>query len=113
MTIEITAPPDPGSDTARRYGYIAALSAAEHVLSTTPVIPTDVTIQCAPWDGGPLLRIHFHNAPDAVRAFSEAFGGTVTEEEGRDGETRHTTAVGVVAGLPFEAWAVTRIGGAE
>jgi hypothetical protein len=113
VTIEITAPPAPGSETARRFGYIAALSAAEHVVSTSPVVPTSVDIYCSPWTDGPSLRVYFHDSPDDVRAFSEAFGGTVSEDERSEGTQLHTAAVGAVAGIPFEAWALVRVGGAE
>jgi hypothetical protein len=113
VTIEITAPPAPGSDTARRFGYIAALSAAEHVVATSPVVPTSVEIYCSPWTDGPSLRVYFHDAPDEVRAFSEAFDGTVSEEERSEGTQFYTQAVGAVGGIPFEAWALVRVGGVE
>ncbi|MFG2722678.1 hypothetical protein ACGFW5_30930 [Streptomyces sp. NPDC048416] len=113
MTIEITPAPAPGSEDARRYGYIAALSTAEHVVSTSPVVPTEVNINCTPWSDGPSLRIYFHDSADDIRAFAEAFSGTVAEEERPDGERLHTSAVGSIAGIPFEAWTLVHVGGAE
>lgn len=113
MTIETTAAPEPGTETAQRFGHMAALAAAEHIISSSPVLPTSVQVYCPVWATEPSLRLYFHDAPDAVRAFAEAFGGSVSVEENASDAKVYTSAVGEVQKIRFEAWALSAAGGAE
>ncbi|MFD5903620.1 hypothetical protein ACFWHG_19275 [Streptomyces microflavus] len=89
---------------ARRDGYLAALSAAEHILSTTPVLPTDVDVRLAPWDAGPHLVINFHKDPAAVHAFAAHFGTEVSEVPHSEGSVRIETTGITETGVRFEAY---------
>ncbi|MYW99908.1 MULTISPECIES: hypothetical protein [unclassified Streptomyces] len=88
---------------ARRDGYLAAMAAAEHILSTTPVLPVDVDVRLAEWNNGPTLVIGFHKDPDQVRAFASHFGTEVAELPHGEGRVRIETT-GTMAGVRFEAY---------
>ncbi|WP_236241120.1 hypothetical protein [Streptomyces sp. CC228A] len=90
---------------AQLRGYMAALSAAEHVLSSSPVLPASVSVERASWAESPIVRVYFHYDPEAVRVFAERFGCAVSVEE--RGRSVYTAATGVVCGVRFEAWALT------
>lgn len=93
---------------AQLRGYVAAFAAAEHVLATSPVLPTSVTVEGAPWASAPTVRPYFHNGPASVRAFGERFGCEVSEQ--RRGRDVYTAATGMVHGVAFEAWSLTFAG---
>ncbi|MGA5472569.1 hypothetical protein ACPCUK_27820 [Streptomyces arboris] len=94
-------------DLARRDGYLAALSAAEHILSRTPVLPVDVDVRLAEWDAGPHLVINFHKDPSAVHAFAAHFGTEVTEQPHSNGDIRVETFGVAENGVRFEAYTLT------
>lgn len=92
---------------ARRDGYMAALAATEQMMSTTPVLPTDTSIELAPWSDGPQIRWTFHKDAPAVAAFAEHFAIPVTERPHNDaGTTTYVSAVGAVNGVQVEAYAL-------
>ena len=92
---------------ARRDGYMAALSACEQMMSTTPVLPTATQIRLAPWDDGPLISWTFHRDAAAVAAVAEHFGVPVSEEPHNDaGTITCVSAAGAVSGVRFEAYAI-------
>ncbi|MFE2021342.1 hypothetical protein ACFW9O_25170 [Streptomyces sp. NPDC059499] len=92
---------------ARRDGYMAALSATEQLMSTTPALPTDTCIDVAPWSDGPQIRWTFHQDPAAVAAFAAHFGIPVTERpHGDEGTTTYVSANGAIDGVRFEAYAL-------
>ncbi|WP_069737446.1 hypothetical protein [Streptomyces sp. EN27] len=89
---------------ARRDGYLDALSAAEHMLSTTPALPTHVDVRLAPWDDGPTLVFSFHKEPAAVHAFAAHFGTQVTEHPHLKDDVRVETGGTTESGIRFEAY---------
>ncbi|MEV6450960.1 hypothetical protein AB0M75_06595 [Streptomyces anulatus] len=93
---------------ARRDGYLAATAAAEHILSTTPVLPVDVDVRLAEWNDGPVLVINFHQAPHQVREFASHFGTAVAELPHGEGRVRIETT-GTVAGVRFEAYTLADV----
>ncbi|MFE1731625.1 hypothetical protein ACFW6X_15900 [Streptomyces bacillaris] len=94
-------------DLARRDGYLTALAAAEHILSTTPVLPTNVDVRLAEWDSGPHLVINFHKDPAAVRQFAAHFNTGVSERAHADGAVRVETIGVTDSGVRFEAYTLT------
>ncbi|MFF3034638.1 hypothetical protein ACFVS7_26965 [Streptomyces rubiginosohelvolus] len=89
---------------ARRDGYLAALSAAEQMLSTSPVLPTHVDVRLAPWDDGPYLVISFHKDPAAVHAFAAHFDTEVAELPHLETDIRIETNGTTESGIRFEAY---------
>lgn len=95
---------------ARRDGYMDALSVSEQMMSTTPVLPTEMTVVLAPWSGGPTIRWMFHEDPAAVAAVGAHFGLPVTERPNRPkGTLTHVSATGTVSGVQVEAWALVDV----
>ncbi|MEU4920223.1 hypothetical protein AB0G29_12790 [Streptomyces parvus] len=89
---------------ARRDGYLQALAAAEHIMSTTPVLPVDIDVRLAEWDNGPHLVINFHKRPDQVRTFAAHFGTEVSERPHGEGSIRVETFGTTESGVRFEAY---------
>ncbi|MBK3561011.1 hypothetical protein JHN55_31665 [Streptomyces sp. MBT56] len=91
-------------DLARRDGYLTALSVSEHMLSASPVLPTRVSIELAPWaEGGPLVEFSFHDSAAEVHAFATHFGTEVTELPHLGTDLRIET-VGANDGVRFVAF---------
>ncbi len=94
-------------DLARRDGYLTALSAAEHMLSTAPVLPTRVSVELPPWaDGGPLISLSFHDSAAEVHAFAAHVGTEVTELPHLEHDIRTQTIGTTETGLRFEAYTI-------
>ncbi|MFD6587305.1 hypothetical protein ACFWED_10530 [Streptomyces anulatus] len=89
---------------ARRDGYLQALAAAEHIMSTTPVLPVDIDVRLAEWDNGPHLVLTFHKRPDQVRTFAAHFGTDVNEHPHGEGSIRVDTFGTTESGVRFEAY---------
>ncbi|MFI2358190.1 hypothetical protein OG582_11755 [Streptomyces anulatus] len=89
---------------ARRDGYLQALAAAEHMLSTAPVLPTNVDVRLAHWDDGPCLVFSYHKDPAAVREFAAHFGTEVAEHPHLEDGIRIETAGTTESGVRFEAY---------
>ncbi|MET9096190.1 hypothetical protein ABZX72_29345 [Streptomyces cyaneofuscatus] len=94
-------------DLARRDGYLAALSAAEHILSRTPVLPVRVDVSLAEWDNGPHITLTFHQDPAAVRRFAAHVGTEVTERPHSEKSVRTETFGATESGISFEAYTLT------
>lgn len=95
---------------ARRDGYMDALAATEHMMSTTPVLPTATHVELAPWSDGPLVRWTFHRDPAAVAVFAAHFGLPVTERpHDPEGTSICTSAEGLVSGVRVEAYALVDV----
>ncbi|MER6598930.1 hypothetical protein [Streptomyces parvus] len=94
---------------ARRDGYLAAMAGAEHILSTTPVLPVDVDVRLAEWDNGPHLVINFHKRPDQVRTFAAHFGTEVSERPHGEGSIRVETFGTTESGVRFEAYTLADV----
>ncbi|MEU6614441.1 hypothetical protein [Streptomyces parvus] len=90
---------------ARRDGYLSAMSAAEHMLSTSPVLPTRLTVELSPWaEGGPVISFSFHNSAAELHAFAAHFGTEVTETPHPNGDIRIETSGTTESGVRFEAY---------
>jgi hypothetical protein len=99
--------PEVSIETAQRDGHMSALAAAEHIMSTSPVVPTSLETRCMPWAvGAPELVLHFFDAPDDVREFAAYFSLSLTEVS-LDDEVVEVAAEGVVHGLTVRAWSRT------
>lgn len=105
MTINLTRPlPEVSVETAQRDGHMAALAAAEHIISTSPVIPAEVETRCRPWATGQLfIVLHFFDAPGDVRTFADHFGLAVADRVVND-FVSEVEAEGVVYGVQVRAW---------
>lgn len=103
MSTQITDPEQ--QDLTQRDGFIAALAASEHFISTFPVLPNSIDVRCYPWHPVPEISPYFHHQPDAVREFAECFGGSVSECAQDDRVL--TEARGEVNGVAFRAWSLT------
>lgn len=104
----IPAPESPAAEplTPQRHGFMAALGAAETMLSSSPVLPISIEIHCTPWDvAGVRVEPYFHLDPDSVQAFAEHIGGDLSTRD-RLGDLL-TEARGVVNGVPVRAWSLT------
>ncbi|MFI1889880.1 hypothetical protein [Streptomyces jumonjinensis] len=83
---------------------MAALAVAEHIISTSPVIPAEIEARCRPWAVSQLtIVLHFFDSPEAVRAFAAAFGLAVADRVAGDGVSE-VQAEGVVNGCEVQAW---------
>lgn len=94
--------------TDHRERLMAALSAAEHLVSRAPVAPDTVGItHHTDWPAGAIgVDMHFRRNPDGLRAFAGAVGvglGTVLGEFG-GAEYAEVTAHGVLGDVPFRSW---------
>lgn len=92
----------------QRDRLMAALSTAEHIVSVTPVIPTDLKISddC---EGGYTLDLFFYRRPADVAAFADAFGTVATARPHDENTKTFTSAEGTVNGIPFRAWSLDTI----
>ncbi|MEU2764298.1 hypothetical protein [Streptomyces sp. NPDC007094] len=89
---------------ARRDGYLTALAAAEHILSTTPVLPVHIDVRLAEWNDGPTLVMTFHQRVDQVHAFAAHVGTEVSEQPHGEGSIRVETVGTTESGVRFEAY---------
>lgn len=105
MTINLTRPaPAVSVETAHRDGHMAALAAAQHIISTSPVMPAEVETRCLPWATAERqIVLHFFDAPDAVREFATSFGLAVADRV-TDNGMNEVKAEGVVSGVQVRAW---------
>jgi hypothetical protein len=90
---------------------MAALSAAEHLVSLAPVAPYTVDItHHSTFPAGTLgVELHFHHAPASLTAFADTMGVEVVKSPQEFGGAGfiETTVSGDLDGVPFRAW--TRI----
>jgi hypothetical protein len=109
VTINLLAPaPEVSAETAQRDGHMTALSVAEHIISTSPVIPTELETHCKPWSVNRVeLVLHFFDAPAAVRHFGEHFKLSVYDAARGDHGT-DVIAEGVISGVQVRAWCRVR-----
>ncbi|WP_367139774.1 MULTISPECIES: hypothetical protein [Streptomyces] len=98
----------PPTAEVQRRGHLAALAVAEHLLSISPIMPTDVTTKCAPYEiDKPSLDLHFHKSPEGVRALASVLGAEVTAAPHSESDHRLFTSMEtVVSGVPVRAWAL-------
>jgi hypothetical protein len=95
---------------------MAALSVAEQLTASAPVLPHGVQISSDHFDYVPGtdfkrptgVLLFFASSVDQVRAFAEALDVTVAERE-HPGEKTYTYADGVLDGVPFRAWTLTAV----
>ncbi|TLQ45793.1 hypothetical protein [Streptomyces marianii] len=108
MSIDLTRHVQPAFEqTAQRNGHIAALAAAEHIISSSPVIPADVTTRCRSWaTNEPGIDLFFYDAPNDVRRFGAHFGLAVAERITTSGASE-VKAEGTVHGVQVRAWCLT------
>lgn len=100
MTINLTKP----AGTAQRDGHMTALSAAEHIISESPVMPSELETRCRSYaPGEPYLVLHFFDAPGDVEKFAAYFGLTYSERRLPDGRSE-TATEGLVRGVQVRAW---------
>lgn len=105
VTINLVAPvAEVSNETLQRDGHMTALSVAEHIMSTSPVIPAELETHCKPWSVGRLeLVLHFFDAPDDVRTFAEHFWLALSDTVCADG-IPEVSATGVISGVQVRAW---------
>ncbi|THA78381.1 hypothetical protein E6R60_05710 [Streptomyces sp. A0642] len=95
------------NDLARRDAYMHALSVSEQLMSSTPVLPTAMRVDMAPWNDGPTILWSFHRDRDAVASFAAHFGISVTERPHDDeGTSTYVSTTGVIDGVQVEAYAL-------
>lgn len=98
------------SDLARRDAYMAALSVSEQMVSTTPVLPTAITIRMPEWARtGPSIEWSFHRDAAAIVAFAEHFGVPVVASPHGDEATTRIFATGHTDGVLFEAYTLVDV----
>ncbi|MGY1500845.1 hypothetical protein ACW4TU_30410 [Streptomyces sp. QTS52] len=106
MTTETTEPAVQPVETAQQVqlrNYMAAVSALEHMLSTSPVMPDTVDVRVYSFaPASPSLHLHCESIAD-VEAIGETFAAVVTSQSRRDGRIC-MSAVGEFLGVPFTAW---------
>lgn len=92
----------------QRAALMRALSSAEHVISTTPVLPSWIRIQ-DDHRGHGQLDVYFHQAPGEVSAFAHAYGVKCTSKHyaADTGAQLYTEATGLINGTPFCAWSLS------
>lgn len=94
--------------TDRRDRLMAALSAAEHLVSMAPAAPAAVDIaHHSSWPADSIgVELHFHHAPAQLAALADALGAEVVERRGEFGGTEFVESVtaGVLGEVPFRAW---------
>lgn len=90
---------------AQRRGHMAALSAAEHVVSICPQLPDTVTITCTSWASGePSVRLYFHQSVVGVEALAhELATPAATRPHSDDDPAPYTSLNAVVRGIPVHA----------
>ncbi|PJN38956.1 hypothetical protein CG747_20640 [Streptomyces sp. CB02959] len=91
---------------AQRRGHMAALSAAEHIVSICPQAPDTVTVTCSPWaPEKPTVRLYFHRSEDGVKALArELTTETTTRPHSDDDPAPYTFVDTIVNGVPVHAW---------
>lgn len=91
---------------AQRRSYMAALSAAEHVVSVCPQLPSSVTINCGNWAPDEAsIRLYFHDSEAGVAALARELAvETTTRPHGDDKPAPYTSLNAVVNDIPVEAW---------
>ncbi|MFM9566158.1 hypothetical protein [Streptomyces turgidiscabies] len=112
MTTETTEPTvqeaEPGPSTQLR-SYMAAVSALEHMLSTSPAMPDTVDVRVYSFaPGSPSLHLHCDSVAD-VEAIGQHFDAAVTSHPHSNdpGGRIYTSAEGEFLGVPFTAWILT------
>lgn len=89
------------NSTYRRDGVMAALSVAEQITSTAPVVPTDIAVNVRSID------VHFHQSPEDLVVFARAFDLPVTLRERHGGRERpYVEARGSLNDVSLHAWAL-------
>ncbi|MEU0002082.1 hypothetical protein ABZ069_34765 [Streptomyces microflavus] len=93
-------------DLARRDSYLAAMSAAEQLAATIPVLPATISIHNAVWHSEVYLSLRYHgdgDDGDAVRTVASYLEIPVTEKPGVG--SVHVVAEGTAEnGVRFEAY---------
>ncbi|MFE1539447.1 hypothetical protein ACFW61_03170 [Streptomyces microflavus] len=90
-------------DLARRDSYLAAMSAAEQLAATIPVLPDGFNIHNAAWHSEVYLTLRYHDDGDAVRTVADYLQIPVTEKP--DVGSVHVVAEGTAGnGVRFEAY---------
>ncbi|MFF7949071.1 hypothetical protein [Streptomyces griseorubiginosus] len=112
MTAQITKPSAQEAETgpsSQLRSYMAAVSALEHMLSTSPAMPDTVDVRVYSFaPNSPSLHLHCASVAD-VEAIGRHFAATVSSLPHRtDPDSRlYTSAVGEFRGVPFTAWILT------
>lgn len=112
MTAQITEPATREAETQQSpqlRSYMLAVSALEHMLSTSPVLPSTVDVRAYSFaPSSPSLHLHCDSIAD-VEAIGRHFDACVTSRPHRDepGSDVYTSAVGEFHGVPFTAWILT------
>ncbi|MFF4403759.1 hypothetical protein [Streptomyces sp. NPDC001404] len=85
---------------------MAAFAVAEHVVSVSPVVPTDVKTNCAPFKPeSPTVDVYFHRSAHGVKALARILGTTTSTSPLRGSDPRaFVTASAVVNGIQVRAW---------
>ncbi|MEU4205624.1 hypothetical protein AB0F64_37630 [Streptomyces sp. NPDC026294] len=109
MSTQITSPPDAAE--VQRRGHMAALAVTERVIGLSPIVPTTVTVECAPYaPEEPGVEAHFHRSAEGVEALAQALGVTAkTTPFGPDDRRPYVEMHSVVAGVPVRAWTLLDI----
>lgn len=98
---------NPTQRDAQRDHLMAALSAAEQVVATAPVVPDELQLK-GPVTAAPgpyVLDLFFHRCPQDVVTFATSVGATaVTREHTAEDPRPYTEVSGVVFGHRFRAW---------
>ncbi|MFD8437410.1 hypothetical protein ACFV2I_20210 [Streptomyces microflavus] len=90
-------------DLARRDSYLAAMSAAEQLAATIPVLPATINIHNASWHSEVYLSLRYHDDSDAVRTVASYLEIPVTER--RDAGSVWLVAEGTADnGVRYEAY---------
>lgn len=108
MTAQITEPAAQTTETgpsSQLRSYMAAVSALEHLLSTSPAMPDTVDVRVYSFaPTSPSLHLHCASVAD-VEAIGRHFDAVVTSHPHRTEPDRvHTSAEGEFRGVPFTAW---------
>lgn len=104
MSINFTHPARVGIDPRSR--YLCALSVAEQIVSSSPVVPASLDIRAyGEWKFGRYgISVHLRKPAD-VAAFARWVGAHVATELRSDGMFQ-TAAAGEFRGTPFHTWAL-------
>lgn len=100
--------PSPSQQTeALRTEFLAAQAAAQHIITTTPVLPHGIEARRSL--GEVVLQIYFHDSIGNVFRFGRHFGAEVTTRRHtkKPDSDLYTSAVGAINGVRFEAWTLT------
>lgn len=88
-------------NSTQRDAVMAALSVAEQITASSPVIPYDISIHARSVD------IHMHRAPESVTGFAAAFGLEVSLREQLTGNRQPIIeARGQMAEVSVRAWSL-------